>query len=388
MSEANERRHTAPRNIKQKMPMFIKLQHQEVREEEVALQGSLQEVLEGATEESLVCDTQEEFCPVPSESPEGNLECSANELQHQEVREEEVALQGSLQDVLEGATEESLVCDTQEELCPLPSESPEGNLECSANESQDIDRRQQEEQEEEEASQDSRNVVEEGAVDDPLLSSSPEESSPSPDEQHKVPLEVIVNVVTSVYSQDSDGQVTESPQTPRPESPDGDYLAQESCYLTDREDLHQDSGASTGYFPCYLTYSNLPPYQSESDDELPDPPASPEASLQVEGTLQDKASEKEGGVEGSPRGEEAKSPAVAKTGEPTPSAPSCPSAAPTSRRSVTNFFQWVRNVFSRSSLRSQQRSPAARGERQRKNIGTRLRGWIRKHRGRVHPDNC
>ncbi|KAL8202301.1 UNVERIFIED_CONTAM: hypothetical protein K2H54_009646 [Gekko kuhli] len=168
-------------------------------------------------------------------------------LQQTDMGEEEETHLEIPNGVPEGAAERSWVCDTQEEFYHLPSESQEENLECIANE------------------------------------------------------------VASIYSQDSDGQVTDSPQIPGPRSPDGVSLAGEIAIdLMVDEVLLQDSGASTGYYPCYHTYGHLPPYQPEDTYVPPKHAGTTDASVQVGVTYQDKASQWEEGGEADSSKEETK----------------------------------------------------------------------------------
>ncbi|XP_077196875.1 uncharacterized protein LOC143838850 [Paroedura picta] len=311
----------------------------------------------------------------------------AEEMVQQKKRpEEEEEHQDRSTEVQEDAAEMSLGYDSPEECDPLQRR-------CLAN--------QIDEQEEEECpSQDIQKDKEEGEINQASVLGSLEDTRPHPRAKQGQPLEVIVKVVASIYRPESVGQVTDSLRIPRPGSPE--ELEQESCYLLDSTDLRQDTGSPTGHYPCYHTFSTL----CDAEDS-PKPPERTDAGDQVADTRLDGACKGDGGQEAN-RGEEGthKNPhplqeeslppspkeALARNNEGLKVATAeehveTPAALPTSHHSLQNLLRWVRNAFRRHHPAPRpERSLAPEGGRRRRPLGSRVSSWIRKHRGRVHPD--
>ncbi|XP_077202639.1 uncharacterized protein LOC143841977 [Paroedura picta] len=214
-------------------------------------------------------------------------------VQQQERPEVEGMHQERSTDVLEDAAERPYVCDSLEECGPLQRKCLEKYLECLAN--------QMDEQEEEEASQESQKgeEEEEEELDQASVLSSQEDIWPQPVENHDQPQGVILIKVAPVYSRDRDEQVRDRPHTPRPESPEASDWEQESCYLEDIEDLLQDSGSSTGFYPFNNTFSTL----CEAEDS-PKPPGRRGVGVQVGETFWDRAGKGDGRPEANPSGKE------------------------------------------------------------------------------------
>ncbi|XP_077202637.1 uncharacterized protein LOC143841972 [Paroedura picta] len=170
--------------------------------------------------------------------------------------------------------------------------------------------------------------------------------------------------VPSVYSLDS--CEIDSPQTPQPES------SQDSTTEGDLSHLLglQDSGSSRASSPAYSTISTL--------CEAADPPQPP--GRKDEGAPAG-ASKGDRGLEATPSGEAINSEgldgATAEEDVGTPAAPATP------RRRIST---WVRQAFRCSCVPRPEPSPVAEEDGRRRRLGGRLRAWIRKHRGRVHPD--
>uniref|UniRef100_A0ACB8ESX5 Uncharacterized protein n=1 Tax=Sphaerodactylus townsendi TaxID=933632 RepID=A0ACB8ESX5_9SAUR len=183
------------------------------------------------------------------------LELLTSQLQQQEELEDKEAPQESRKDVVGVAVDEQLAADPQKESVPSPGENPKGYLEGPQPEP---------EQEKEEAPQGSTTAGPGGAAGEPLSHDAKGQFLPQPGEKREH-LEVIVNVVPSIYSPDRCEPVTGSPKSRRPESPE-EHLQEDSCYLREDEGLLEDCGASMGYFSFYHTSSHLRPYRAKGGD--------------------------------------------------------------------------------------------------------------------------
>ncbi|KAL8202364.1 UNVERIFIED_CONTAM: hypothetical protein K2H54_011940 [Gekko kuhli] len=109
----------------------------------------------------------------------------------------------------------------------------------------------------------------------------------------------------------------------------------------------------------------------------PEDPGTRDASVQVGVTYEDKATQWEEREEADPSLDK---PSGANT-----TATSCPLGPTSSRQAVTHLLRWVRRAFCWSPHPRPENSPAPARQRQCRNVGSQLRMWLRKHRGRVHP---
>ncbi|KAL8202366.1 UNVERIFIED_CONTAM: hypothetical protein K2H54_011991 [Gekko kuhli] len=66
-------------------------------------------------------------------------------------------------------------------------------------------------------------------------------------------------------------------------------------------------------------------------------------------------------------------------------ATSCPPGPASSCQAVNNLLRRVRRAFCLPPHDGPDTSPAPARERKHRNVGSQLRTWLRKHRGRVHP---
>uniref|UniRef100_A0ACB8ET66 Uncharacterized protein n=1 Tax=Sphaerodactylus townsendi TaxID=933632 RepID=A0ACB8ET66_9SAUR len=285
------------------------LQHQEELEDKGAPQESRKDVVEGAVDEQLASDPQKESVPSPGENPKGHLE---GPLQQEEELEDNEAPQKSQRDIEERAVDEPLDSDPRKEFESSPRENSSVHIKVLLQQQEELEDKEppqknqkdvvggavdvpsprenpkghlkvlqpEQEQETEEVPQGSTTARPEGAAGEPLSHDAKGQFLPLPGEK-RGHLEVIVNVVPSVYSPDRCEPVTGSPKSQRPESPD-QHLQEDSCYLREDEDLLEDCGASMGYFSFYHTSSHLRPYRAKGgDSSRSGKPLQPQSSGEV-----------------------------------------------------------------------------------------------------------